>query len=509
MNWFGRHRISHLFVAAIAFSCVLPFAAFSAAQSFEPQLPDPGHTRISRQQQQQLGFQSAQEVYKQMPVLPDSSPVTEYVRQVGNRLVAAIPKQNSWPFQFHVVAEKDINAFALPGGEMFVNLGAITAASNEAELAGVMAHEMGHVYMQHSAKQMEKAQVVQGLEGLAGAILGNSGGMLGSLGVAGVQVGAGMVMLKYSRGDEAQADAVGTAILYRAGYNPQALADFFKKLEAQGNNGPQFLSDHPNPGNREEAIQREIMNWPPITYRSDAAAFARARKQAAALRAYTADEITKGAKSGQWTTLNKHAGAILVPPPGLDISSSSQSQSSAGGNPGGNSPMANAVSWNAVAPDSSYVFTDLGAVTLVRPRNWNVMAPQQQGDSISIAPSAGVSGSGIGYGVLVNSMAANNPVNLDQATQQIVTGFQNGQSGLRTVGNASSITVAGVHGRLVNMESTSPFPGANGQSQREKDQLITFAKPDGTVVFMVFIAPESQFERLRPTFERMLRSVQF
>ena len=143
----------------------------SLAQTGGPVLPDPGHPSISREQQQKIGFQAASEVYKQMPVLPDSSPETQYIRKLGERLVATIPPENSWPFEFHVTAQKEINAFALPGGEMFVNIGTITAAANEAELAGVMGHEMSHVYMQHSAKQMQKSQVTQGLAGLAGCAL--------------------------------------------------------------------------------------------------------------------------------------------------------------------------------------------------------------------------------------------------------------------------------------------------------------------------------------------------
>ena len=118
-----------------------------------PQLPNPGNTRTTRDQQIQLGFQAASQVYQQMPVLPDASPETEYIRKLGQKLVATIPSEYSWPFQFHVIPQKEINAFALPGGPMFVNIGTITAASNEAELAGVMAHEISHVYMQHSAKQ--------------------------------------------------------------------------------------------------------------------------------------------------------------------------------------------------------------------------------------------------------------------------------------------------------------------------------------------------------------------
>src|SRR5215469_7345004 len=185
----------------VSILCLLLPAYPCLAQTGEPVFPDPGHPGMSRDQQIKLGEQAAAEVYKQMPVLPDNSPETQYVRQLGERLVAQIPQQYSWPFRFHVIPEKDINAFALPGGEMFVNVGAITAAKNEAQLAGVMSHEMSHVYMQHSAKQMGKASTLQGLAGLAGAILGGSNSVWGGLARAGIQIGAGTVMLKYSRGD--------------------------------------------------------------------------------------------------------------------------------------------------------------------------------------------------------------------------------------------------------------------------------------------------------------------
>ncbi|PWT89105.1 MAG: hypothetical protein C5B55_11940 [Blastocatellia bacterium] len=121
-----------------------------------------------------MGLKAASQVYQQMPVLPDSSPETQYIRKLGKKLVATIPSQYSWPFEFHVIPQKEINAFALPGGSMFVNVGTITAATNEAELAGVMAHEMSHVYMQHSAKQAGKTQTTSEIAGIAGAILGST-----------------------------------------------------------------------------------------------------------------------------------------------------------------------------------------------------------------------------------------------------------------------------------------------------------------------------------------------
>jgi predicted Zn-dependent protease len=292
---------------------LLATVAFTAIST--PQLPDPGKAGMTRPQQIQMGFQAASQVYQQMPVLPDTSPETQYIRKLGKRLVATIPAQNSWPFEFHTVPQKEINAFALPGGPMFVNVGTITAASSEAELAAVMGHEMSHVYMQHSAKQQGKAQTTETLAGIAGAILGEAAtGTIGSLAQEGLKFGAQGLMLKYSRSDEAQADAVGAVILYKAGYNPQAMADFFKKLAAEGSSGPQFLSDHPNPGNREEAIQKEIAKWPVKKYTGGDGSFAATRQHATSVKVYTAQEIAQGAKSGQWAKLNKQNGATFKGP---------------------------------------------------------------------------------------------------------------------------------------------------------------------------------------------------
>ena len=453
---------------------------------------------MSRDEQKTLGMQAAGEVYKQMPVLPDSSPETKYIRHLGEKLVATIPAQYSWPFEFHVVQQKEINAFALPGGQMFVNVGTITAAKNEAELAGVMAHEMSHVYMQHSAKQAGKAQTTNMISQIAGIALGSTvGGVVGELGQMGIQMGAQGMMLKYSRGDESQADAVGAMILYKAGYNPQALADFFKTLQEEGGQTPpQWLSDHPNPGNREQAIQKEIAEWPPTNYTGDTAEFAAIRKSATGVKAYSGEEIAQGAKSGQWASLNEQRGARLT---------------SAGGSAGAAIPKVSAaVPLDKVAPSKNLVVADLGPIKMQHPDNWTVTLPQQQGQFVTIAPKAGVTEAGVGYGVLVNGLAAQQVqgMGIDDVTSKLAEKLA-GDTGLQPAGSMQKTTAGGVEGRSVALKSTSPFPGAKGEQQNERDWLVTVPQRDGSVIFMIFITPEAQAAQFKPTFDAMLKSIQF
>ena len=455
-----------------------------------PELPDPGHPRMTRDQQLELGRQVANQVYTQMPVLPDSSPETKYIRSLGQRLVATIPPAHSWPFEFHVVAQKEINAFALPGGPMFVNIGTITAADNEAELAGVMGHEMAHVYMQHSAKQQEKSSLLGGLAGLAGALAGVAGGTWGSLAQAGIQVGAGTLMLKYSRGDEAQADSVGAIILWKAGFNPVALADFFEKIEKQGGgSGPQFLSDHPNPGNRRTAIQNEIRDWPVKQYAGNSAEFVSARQHAATVRAYTAQEIADGAKSGQWASENRKNGAVFT--------DAAATQGSTG---------VPTVPFSQVQPSANFLTANLGAIQIDRPENWEVSGGQQ---SVTIAPRAGVSAGGVAYGLVIRSgQAPAGNLNATQLTSAIVQSLRGSDPNMKQVADVQLVTLSGSPAGSTELETISPMPGPDGKPQREHDWLV--AIPRGrTALFLVFVSPLSDFDRLRPAFEHMLRTVQF
>jgi predicted Zn-dependent protease len=145
-----------------------------------------------------------------------------------------------------------------------------------------MGHEMAHVYMQHSAKQAGKAQTTSMIAGIASAVLGGTvGGLVGQLGQMGIQMGAQGLIMKYSRNDESQADAVGAVILYKAGYNPQAMVDFFKTMGAQpGAAPPELFSSHPNPGNRQQAIQKQIAHWPAKDYVENSPNFDKIHKHA-------------------------------------------------------------------------------------------------------------------------------------------------------------------------------------------------------------------------------------
>jgi Zn-dependent protease with chaperone function len=473
--------------------------ALMAQGGSAPQLPNPGTTGMNRQQQQQLGLQAMGEVYKQMPVLPDSSPETQYVQHLGRKLAAVIPPDKSWPYQFHVIPAADINAFALPGGPIFVNLGTIQAADNEAELAGVLAHEMSHVYMQHSAKQAPKATVAQIIAGLAGAVLPQSG--LGNLGRMGIQIGAGTMLMKYSRADEAQADSTGAIIMYRAGYNPKSMADFFQKLEQKyGKGGPQFLSDHPNPGNRQAAIQQEVRNWPPKNYVANSNEFPRVKQDASRLKAYTAQEIANGAKAGTWEQQNRKNNVIPANVP----TSSNQGSGAGAGSGSGTGEDATDVSFKQVKPSGTFAQHEGQGYSVSYPDNWKVNGDQ---NTTIIAPPSGASETGIAYGVVLGSKPDSGGASLDDATQQLAQGLLQDNPGMKISGEPRNVDVNGIQGRSLELLGNSPLQ-LNGKPLQERDLLVAVPRAQGGLVYLVFISPDRDYNQLHPTYQKMLDSLQ-
>jgi beta-barrel assembly-enhancing protease len=479
-------RMLSLFMALL-----LAVPAWCADALVKPELPDPGRPGMSKEKQEQLGLKTAAEVYKQMPVLPDSSPVTQYVQQLGKKLQTVIPGKYSWPYQFHVVQQTDINAFALPGGPIFVNVGTINSADNEAQLVGVLAHEMSHVYMQHSAKQAPKQEWAN----ILGALGGLLGGAAGDLAKMGIQLGAGTILMKYSRGDEAQADEVGAVIMYKANYDPRQMAQFFAKLEKLvGTGGPQFLSDHPNPGNRVEAVDREIANWPPEQYLATSKQFLQAKDVAKGIKAYNAKEISDGAKTGLWAQQNRKAGAI---PPGLDSPDTPPAASA-------ESATVSNVSYQQVAPSADFKTFQASDFSISYPSNWQAAAGQ---NSATIAPAAGVGQNAIAYGAIASNVQNADANSINDATQALIQNLQQTNPGLKVYESPRKIQVVGAEALSTLLTGNSPVQ-EGGQALPERDWLVTIQRPNGGMLSVVFIAPEKQFSQLQSTYQKMLDSLQ-
>jgi predicted Zn-dependent protease len=234
---------------------LLVTASVSAQTKIEPR-----KNSFKPSQDVQLGRQAAAEIRHQLPLLNDG-PTDALVERIGGRLVAAVPARMAQPafrYSFDVVNLREINAFALPGGPMFLHRGMLQAARTDDEVAGVMAHELSHVILRHGTLQAAKAQKFQ-LGALAGQVIGSIvGGTKGAIIAQGSQIGIGTYFMKYSREYEREADLLGAQLMARAGYDPRQMAQMFRTIQQQGGNrGPEFLSDHPNPGNRYDAILRE------------------------------------------------------------------------------------------------------------------------------------------------------------------------------------------------------------------------------------------------------------
>lgn len=237
-----------------------------------------------------IGRQAAADIEKQLPLIPERSLSDNYIESVGRRLVRAIPpryRHRGFVYRFDVVNVRDVNAFALPGGPLYVNRGLIEATANEGQLAGVMAHELAHIALRHGTAQATEAQSARfQLPALGGAILGAIvGGSVGGLISQGTQTGLGIYFLRYKREYEEQADILGAQIMARAGYDPRDLAEMFRTIERRsGDGGPEFLSSHPNPGDRYERIVREAsLLAPSKSIRHDSAQFQRAQRSLIAM----------------------------------------------------------------------------------------------------------------------------------------------------------------------------------------------------------------------------------
>ncbi len=429
--------------------------------------PTHGFDLFSTQEEVQAGQQAAAEVPKQLPVLPDSSPLSQYVSRLGHKLADHAPGEK-WPYNFHVVNQKEINAFALPGGPIFVNVGTIQAADNEAELAGVIAHEISHVVQRHGTRAATKQMAAQLPLAALGGILG--GGTLGQMAAQGISFGIGSYFLKNSREAEKEADLLGTDIMYDTGYDPHAMAQFFEKIKQQGGSPSlQFLSDHPDPGNRVEYVSAEVRTLPARqSYLADSSDFRQAKAQVAGMKPMTAQEIAAWQKSGG----------------------------------GKQAVIAGTVSPAASANLRAFNHDDF---QISYPDNWQLIGDHTS--AVTIAPPNGVTQNAIAMGVMISTYQpeeANASLNND--THALLASLRQSNPDLRQIGNDEDIRVNNAPGKSVELIGSSPIQ-QNGKPIQERDWLVTTRRSDGELLYLVFISPDKDFSSLRPTFEQMLRTL--
>lgn len=215
-------------------------------------------TLVSVQEEIEIGKQTDAQVRQKTAELRDSE-TTAYVRGLGLQLSRSAPGPK-YPYRFSVADYREINAFALPGGPVWIHRGVLQSATNESQVAGVLAHEIAHVAQRHAADQLTKAMMTNwGLNAL-GAVLGNSGGAGTAQAAAGLL--ANGVFLKFSRDDEREADEVGLQIMRRAGWDPRGMTELFEILRKEQTRDPGsvevFFSTHPSPQDRIARLQAQV-----------------------------------------------------------------------------------------------------------------------------------------------------------------------------------------------------------------------------------------------------------
>ncbi|MGI4871200.1 MAG: M48 family metalloprotease [Janthinobacterium lividum] len=256
-------RLNLRFIIALIIAAV-SLIGYYFNTSTNPVTGEKQHVNMSAEQEIALGLQAAPGMEQQYGGESSNAQATAAVQQIGQQLVKTngLDQKTQYRYQFHLLADdQTINAFALPGGQVFITMGLLKNLKSEAELAGVLAHEVGHVVARHSAEQVAQSQLTQGLSGAAAiaAYDPNSPGSSAARAAAAAMV-AKLIGLRFSRNDELQADNFAVKFTPNAGYDPHAMINVMKMLDqqAQGSNPPEFMSTHPSPGNRITELQKDI-----------------------------------------------------------------------------------------------------------------------------------------------------------------------------------------------------------------------------------------------------------
>jgi Zn-dependent protease with chaperone function len=425
---------------------------------------------IPMAQEIQLGKEAAAEVERQMEVVKNPE-IEAWLNRIGAQL-AKTPQANAYPYYFRLVNEDSINAFALPGGPMFVHTGLIKAADNEGQVAGVLAHEMSHVALRHGVSQMGRAQTWQTILGVAGAaagVAGKSEGLVGTAINTGGTLGVSGILSKYSRNAERDADLNGARMLAAAGYNPLEMARFFEKLEAEANSAARpkgleaWFASHPAPGHRVEVVSEDIRFYPAKEYSADTGGFSKIKQLVAA-----------------------------IPPPKMKPAVALQPIETPPreGLPNG--------------------FKDLRTkdFAVAYPGGWQA-GQAQAGGSLFIVPQGGaaktqqggielIAGAMIDYYVPPGGSEG-----LEAATKALLQSLRQGDSNLKIV-NTEPVSVAGKAGILTRFTTRTSY----SQDPEQVVHLYSVVRPAGLWTLVLGV-PKSRFAEGEPILRQILQTVAF
>jgi hypothetical protein len=432
--------------------------------------------RYTPEQDVELGREAAAEIRKQYPII-ENERIAKYLTSLGDRLVAVAPPELNNPvyeYSFTPVNLREINAFALPGGPMFVHRGMFDAAAAEGEVVGVMAHELAHVLLRHGTANASKAQNpwLQ-LGQIAGAVGGAVvGGAAGSAIMQGSQFGLGTLLLRYSRDFEKQADLLGAQIMARAGYDPRALARMFETIEREsrssGGSGPQWMSSHPNPGNRTVYITKEA-------------------------------EMLTIANAADERDFQPIKTAFSSLPPAKSMGDLARSKTDTAGD----APRSVGTPGQPVPPPSTQYRAIAGGKIFQAsvPNNW-VSLPSKS--AIKVVPENGygqlkgqtVFTHGVEFGVTQASSR-----DLREATNAWLRAVSQGNPELRLAGDQQGLRISQRSAISTPLVNPSPLGG------RERIGVYTTFLVDGSLFYYLTIVPEDEVQDYQQTFQRVGESI--
>jgi Zn-dependent protease with chaperone function len=463
----------------LVIALIVPLTAYSERAPKQPKQTEVKvqKTSLSRDQEMQLGKQFAGQVEREMEVIHNPE-IEKWLNQIGQNL-AKTPQANAYPYYFKLVNDDSINAFALPGGPMYVHTGLLKAADSEGEVAGVLAHEMSHVALRHSAAQIGKQQTYGALfqiVGLAaGTLTADQNGQCGlvcQITQAGTSLGENSLLMKFSRGYEKDADLNGARMMSSAGYDPIQLPMFFEKLTKTKGTAAEpkglalWMSSHPATGSRVQYVSDDIKFYPKRDYKANTGQFARIKKLVAAV-------------------------PPAKPQPGKLIQPKEQASGRT----------------NLPAGMKDY---PANGFSIGYPSTWQA-GQAEPGGSLYMVPQGGVAKGQNGGVELINGamidyyvpQAGAASTNLEASTKEFLDGLQKGDQNLKAdkpqrvqLGNKTALKT-----RLTTKTSV----------QQDPDQVVylyTVARESG-LGYTVLAGQASKMTELEPTFKQMIESVQF